>query len=67
MHCEALLSHGVDSVVKEFLTVKSDHVEEKRNLTKQIITTGEYNMSEKLESSGRTKKVVSTILNFLKE
>jgi DNA-directed RNA polymerase beta subunit len=67
MEIEALLSHGVDLSVKEFLTVKSDHGDEKRNLLKQVVETGEYNMTDKLESVGRTKKVVSTILNFLKE
>lgn len=53
--------------MKEFLTVKSDHGDEKRNLLKQVVETGEYNMTDQLESVGRTKKVVSTILNFLKE
>ena len=67
METEALLSHGADLAVKEFLTVKSDHSDEKRKLLKEIINTGEYNMSPNLESIGRTKKVVSTIINFLKE
>lgn len=67
MEIEGLLSHGADLAVKEFLTVKSDHSAEKRNLLKQIVNTGEYDMPEKIESIGRTKRVVSTIINFLKE
>jgi len=67
MEIEALLSHGTDIAVKEFLTVKSDHSIEKRKMLKELITNGEYNMSSDLESVGRTKKVVETILTFLKE
>jgi hypothetical protein len=62
-----LLSSGCELSVKEFLTVKSDHSEEKRKLVKQVVDTGQYEMSKDLETIGRTKKVVSTILNFLKE
>jgi hypothetical protein len=54
--------------VKEFLTVKSDRNEEKRKLVKEIIEQGEFNMSLDTDSTGgQTKKVVSAILNFLKE
>jgi len=54
--------------VKELLTVKSDRSEEKRKLVKEIIETGEFNMSlDAASTGGQTKKVVSAILNFLKE
>lgn len=67
MEVEGLLAGGCEKSVKELLTVKSDHNEEKRKLTSQVIETGDYNMDSNIESIGRTKKVVSTILTFLKE
>jgi DNA-directed RNA polymerase beta subunit len=67
MEIEGLLAHGTDIAVKEFLTVKSDHSIEKRKMLKELITDGTYNMTPDLESVGRTKKVVETILTFLKE
>lgn len=67
MEIEAILASGCDLSVKEFLTIKSDHSDEKRKIVKQIIETGQFHLPEKFETSGRTKKVVSTILNFLKE
>jgi DNA-directed RNA polymerase subunit beta len=66
MEIEALASHGVDQVLKEFLTVKSDHNTEKRDLVDQIVRTGDYELN-KIENIGRTRKIVSTILQFLKE
>jgi DNA-directed RNA polymerase beta subunit len=67
MEIEGLLTAGCDLSVKEFLTVKSDHNEEKRKFVKQVVEKGDFDMSDGSESIGRTKKVVSTILNFLKE
>ncbi len=67
MEIEALLAHGCDQTVKELFTVKSDHNDEKKNLIKQVIESGDYDLPENLKNSGRTKKIVSTILKFLKE
>jgi len=67
MEIEALLSAGCELAAKEFLTVKSDRNEEKRKLVKDIINTGEYSLSLDSASDGQTKKVVSAILDFLKE
>lgn len=68
MEIEALLTNNCgEKVLKELLTVKSDFTTDKRNLIEQIITTGEYNIPKNIETIGRTRKVVSTILNFLKE
>jgi DNA-directed RNA polymerase beta subunit len=68
MEIEGLLSSGCELAVKELLTVKSDRNEEKRKLVKEIIEQGEFNMTLDTDSTGgQTKKVVSAILNFLKE
>lgn len=67
MELEGFLSHGCDKALKEFLTVKSDNLDAKKDLIKQLIKTCNYKMQDKYKSSGRTKIVVDTLLNFLKE
>jgi DNA-directed RNA polymerase beta subunit len=68
MEIEGLLAAGCDQTVKELLTVKSDRNEEKRKLVREIIETGEFNMNlDEDGGGGQTKKVVSAILDFLKE
>lgn len=49
------------------MTVKSDHNEEKRELTKQIINNGNYEMVSSGVSNGKTKQIVNVLIKFLKE
>jgi len=68
MEIEGLLAAGCDQTVKELLTVKSDRNIEKRKLVREIIETGDFNMSlDEDGGGGQTKKVISVILDFLKE
>ena len=54
--------------LKELLTIKSDHVDQKKDFLKQIIQTGEFNMSNVGdEKIGETKKVVDTLIKFLND
>jgi hypothetical protein len=53
--------------LKELLTIKSDHEDEKKDFLKQIIQTGEFNMTDKKSEFGATKKVVDTLIAFLNE
>lgn len=67
MEIETIIAHGCDRTLKEFMTVKSDHNQEKKELTDQIIRNGEYNMKLDSTNSGKTKKIVDILLNFLKD
>ena len=67
MEIESIIAHGCERCLKELMTVKSDCKEEKKNMAKQIATTGEYNMNNIDISSGQTKKIVDTLINFLKD
>lgn len=67
MEIETIIAHGCERVLKEFMTVKSDHNEEKKIMMQDIIKTGDYVMKFDSSSSGKTKKIVDTLINFLKE
>jgi DNA-directed RNA polymerase beta subunit len=67
MELEGILAHGCERTLKEFLTVKSDQLDAKRDLIMQLMKTGNYRMRDEYGASGRTKKVVDTLLHFLRE
>jgi DNA-directed RNA polymerase beta subunit len=67
MELEALLASGCDLAVKEILTVKSDWTAGKKDLVRQLIVDGRYNLPEHRSIKSRTKEVVDIQLKFLKE
>ena len=62
-----MLSSGCDLAVKEILSVKSDWTAGKKDLLRQLIIDGEYNLPEDRTIKSRTKQVVDQQLMFLKE
>lgn len=62
-----MLSSGCDLAVKEILSVKSDWTAGKKDLLRQLIIDGEYNLPEDRTIKSRTKQVVDIQLQFLKE
>jgi DNA-directed RNA polymerase beta subunit len=67
MELEAMLASGCDLAVKEILTVKSDWSAGKKDLIRQLIVDGQYNLPEHRNIKSRTKEVVDISLKFLKE
>jgi DNA-directed RNA polymerase beta subunit len=67
MEIEGILASGCEKALKELITVKSDWNEGKRDLVKQIISSGKYNFPDDISLSSRTKDVVETIIEFLKD
>jgi len=67
MELESMLSSGCDLAVKEILSVKSDWTAGKKDLLRQLIIDGEYNLPEDRTIKSRTKQVVDIQLQFLKE
>jgi len=67
MELESMLSAGCDNAVKEILSVKSDWTAGKKDLIRQLVTTGEYNLPENRTIKSRTKEVVDVQISFLKE
>ena len=66
MEQEGIVGHGCTRVLKELLTVKSDCEEEKREMLSQLIENGGYNISDAVFKGG-TKRVVNTLMEFLKD
>ncbi len=66
MEIEAILAHGCEKAVKEFMTVKSDWAEGKRDFLRQLIETGDYNLPEDGSINSQTKQVVDVQIEFLK-
>jgi len=62
-----MLSAGCDLAVKEILSVKSDWTAGKKDLLRQLITDGKYNLPENRTIKSRTKEVVDQQIMFLKE
>ena len=62
MEIEAILAHGCEKSVKEFMTVKSDWAEGKRDFLRQLIETGDYVLPEDGSINSQTKKVVDLSL-----
>lgn len=67
MEIESMLSSGCDLAVKEILSVKSDWTAGKKDLVRQLVVDGKYNLPENRTIKSRTKEVVDLSLNFLKE
>jgi len=67
MEAEALIGHGCTKALKELFTVKSDCLKEKSNLIEQLITEGKYNIDKNIGIEGGTRKVVQTLVEFLKD
>jgi len=67
MELESMLAAGCDLAVKEILTVKSDWIAGKKDLIRQLVLDGEYNLPENRSIKSRTKEVVDIQLEFLKE
>ena len=67
MEAEALIGHGCTKALKELFTVKSDCLKEKSNLIEQLITNGEYKINKNIGIEGGTRKVVQTLVKFLKD
>jgi len=49
------------------MTVKSDWIQGKRDLVKQMVTRGEYDFPEDIKITSQTKNVVNTTIDFLKD
>lgn len=67
MEIESMLAAGCDLAVKEILSVKSDWTAGKKDLVRQLVTDGKYDLPENRTIKSRTKEVVDVSLNFLKE
>ena len=67
MELEALNAHDYESFIKELMTVKSDNNSMKKDLLRQIIKKGEYNMIDIYDNENRTRVAIETIVKFLKE
>lgn len=67
MELEAMLAAGCDHAVKEILSVKSDWSAGKKDLIRQLVIDGKYNLPENRTIKSRTKEVVDLQLMFLKE
>lgn len=67
MELEGILAHGMDTVLKEILTVKSDLPESKKDLLHQLISTGKYSFTENTKSTGGTQRVVDTLIKFVQD
>lgn len=63
---EAILAHGCERSIKEFMTVKSDWTEGKRDFLRQLIEAGRYELPEDNQISSQTKQVVDVQIDFLK-
>ena len=66
MEIESMLAHGCDLAVKEILSVKSDWTAGKKDLVRQLIVDGKYDLPENRPIKSRTKEVVDIQLQFLK-
>jgi DNA-directed RNA polymerase subunit beta len=68
MELEAIIAHGTNNVLKEFMTVKSDFSEAKSDLIDQLVRTGEYNLNiDFTKHVGGSKKVVQKYIEFLRD
>ena len=67
MELEALIAHGCEPFIKELMTVKSDNSSMKKDLLRQVIQTGEYNMIDIHDNEDRTRLAIETLVKFLKE
>ncbi len=67
MEIEGILAGGCEKALKEFMTVKSDWIQGKRDLVKQMVTRGEYDFPEDIKITSQTKNVVNTTIDFLKD
>ena len=67
MELESMLSHGCDLAVKEILSVKSDWTAGKKDLIRQLVVEGKYDLPENRPIKSRTKEVVDQSLKFLKD
>ena len=66
MEIEAILAHGCEKSIKEFMTVKSDWTDGKKDLLRQLIEHGKYVLPEDNRISSQTKQVVDVQIDFLK-
>jgi len=66
MEIESMLAHGCDLAVKEILSVKSDWTAGKKDLVRQLIVNGKYDLPENRPIKSRTKEVVDIQIQFLK-
>lgn len=67
MEIESIVANGCMKSLRELMTVKNDHNDEKRRLMSELIRNGEYYLPDEKGSESRTKTVVNTILKFLKD
>jgi len=67
MELESMLAAGCDLAVKEILSVKSDWTAGKKDLVRQLVVDGKYDLPENRTIKSRTKQVVDTQIAFLKE
>ena len=68
MEQEAIAANGCTKALKELLTVKSDYIDMKSDLLKQLIETCQYNIPEiDNTEKGGTKRTISTLIEFLND
>ena len=62
------MAHGLDRVLKEFTITKSDSDATKKDLIKQTVTTGKYNMNlNEIDNSSCTKTVINQYIEAIKD
>jgi DNA-directed RNA polymerase beta subunit len=64
-----MISHGATKTLKEITTVKSDYHSEKERLIDELVKKGTYSLEgmKERKKEGKTKQVVNTLLQFLKD
>ena len=62
-----MLASGCDLAVKEILSVKSDWTAGKKDLIRQLVVDGKYDLPENRTIKSRTKQVVDAQIQFLKD
>jgi len=67
MEQESIAANGCIKALRELLTVKSDYIDMKPDLLRQIIKTGEYHMPKIDSSNSGTKQTISALIKFLND
>ena len=67
VNVDGLLAHNCKRVINEFRTVKNDSQGSKREMIRQILDNGQYNLpnSKNSKASSFTKLIIDSSISFL--
>lgn len=66
MEVEGILAHGAINCLKEIFSVKSDAGKLAKDLVRQMLSDGEYQLPDDCIKQGKTAEVINVILDFLR-